>query len=250
MEKSCTLNSLSFNISVGFYGFTYHSISVQQFGNAFNALLDKGQLNILCENGYNESINFSSLYQYYLTFGSGALQYNLTFGSGAFQQNLTFGSGAHQGNLTFGSNAYQYNLTFGSRAYQGNLTFGSNASQNNLTFGTNAYQNNLTFDSGALQYNLTFGSGAYQSNLTFGSGAYQNNLNFAEKTQLNFNNQTINSNIEYVSFRTKSVTVPDLSAATYIYDGNIKEVYQRPDNALKIRYYDNSDALQIVDIDD
>ena len=31
---------------------------------------------------------------------------------------------------------------------------------------------------------------------------------------------------------------------------NIKEVYQRPDGALKIRYYNNSDVLQIVDIDD
>mgnify|MGYP007034222149 CR=1 FL=1 len=31
---------------------------------------------------------------------------------------------------------------------------------------------------------------------------------------------------------------------------NIKEVYQRPDGALKIRYYNDSDALQIVDIDD
>ena len=31
---------------------------------------------------------------------------------------------------------------------------------------------------------------------------------------------------------------------------NIKEVYQRPDGALKIRYYNDSDALQIVDIAD
>ena len=97
---------------------------------------------------------------------------------------------------------------------------------------------------------LTFGRGAHQWNLTFGSNVSQENLNFVEKTQLNYNNQTINSNIEYVSFRTKYVTVPDLSTATYIYDGTIKEVYQRPDNALKIRYYDNSDVLQIVDIDD
>ena len=57
------------------------------------------------------------------------------------------------------------------------------------------------------------------------------------------------SNVD-VSFRTKTKVVPNLSTATYIYDGNIKEVYQRPDNALKIRYYDNSDVLQIVDIDD
>ena len=198
------------------HGFSYHSISVQQFGNAFNISTSKGQINILCENGYNESINFSGTYQQNLTFGSGAHQGNLTFGSGAFQQNLTFGSGAHQGNLTFGSNAYQYNLTFGSGAYQGNLTFGSNASQNNLTFGTNVSQDNLTFGIGAYQSNLTFGTNAYQNNLTFGSNAYQYNLNFAENTQLDFNNQTINSNIEYVSFRTKLVTVPDLSSATSI----------------------------------
>ena len=243
------------------YEFTYHSISVQQFGNALNYSSFKGQLNILVENGYNESINFSGAYQVLLTFGSGAYQvlltfgsgagqYSLTFGSGAGQSETTFGSGASQENLTFGSNAYQENLTFGSNAYQENLTFGSGAYQQYLTFGSNARQGNLTFGSGANQYSITFGSNANQSNLTFGSGVYQNNISFAEYTQLDFNNQTINSNIEYVSFRTKSVTVPDLSAATYIYDGNIKEVYQRPDGALKIRFYDNSDALQIVDIDD
>ena len=53
-----------------------------------------------------------------------------------------------------------------------------------------------------------------------------------------------------MNFRSKYVVVPNLSAATYIYDGNIKEVYQRPDGALKLKFYDNSDALQIVDIDD
>ena len=36
----------------------------------------------------------------------------------------------------------------------------------------------------------------------------------------------------------------------YNFRTNIKDVYQRPDSALKIRYYDNSDVLQIVDIDD
>ena len=195
-----------YDLFVDNYGFTYHTISVQQFGNAFNTSSYKGQLNILCDNGYNESVNFSGQYQVY---------------------------------LTFGSNAYQFNLTFGSNAGQSFLAFGINAGQQNLTFGSNAYQ-----------FNLTFGSDAGQSNLTFGSNASQGNLNFAENTRLNFNSQTINSNIEYIHFRTKYVTVPDLSAATYIYDGNIKEVYQRPDDALKIRYYDNSDVLQIVDIDD
>ena len=187
-------------------GFTYHSISVQQFGNAFNISTGKCQLNIDVNNGYNECINFS-----------GANQSNLTFGSGANQQYLTFGNNAFQSNLTFGNNANHGNLIFGNNVYQSNLTFGNSANHNNLTFGNNAYQRNLTF---------------------------------GEQTQLNFNNQTINSNMEYVSFRTKAATVPDLSAATLIFDGNIKEVYQRPDGALKIRYYDNSDALVIADIAD
>jgi len=237
------------------------------FSGAFQVNLTFGS------NAYQASLTFGSgASQASLTFGSGASQNNLTFGSDAYQQSLTFGSDASQNNLTFGSSAYQEYLTFGSHAFQNNLTFGSYANQQNLnfgsgasqtnltfvsgayqvnlTFGSDAYQQSLTFGSGAFQYNLTFGSGAGQYNLTFGSGAFQQSLNFAENTQLNFSNQTINSNIEYVSFRTKTITVPDLSTATYIYDGNIKEVYQRPDGALKIKYYNNSDVLQIVDIDD
>ena len=152
-------------------GFTYHAISVQQFGNEFKISTYKGQLNIIVENGYNESVNFS----------------------GASQENLTFSSGASQSNLTFGSGASQENLTFGSGAYQNSLTFGSGASQQNLTFGSSAGQNNLTF-----------GSSASQSNLTFGSNVRQEHLTFTENTQLDFNNQTLNANIEYVNFRTIS----------------------------------------------
>ena len=57
--------------------------------------------------------------------------------------------------------------------------------------------------------------------------------------------------MKYINFNTKNVIiVPDLSAAILLFDSNIKEVYQRPDGALKIRYYDNSDALVIADIAD
>ena len=226
-----------FDLFYNRYGFTYHSISVQQFGNAYNITTYKGQLNIDVNNGYNECINFSGAFQIYLTFGNSAYQYSLTFGSGAYQNSLTFGSSAYQSNLTFGS--VGPNTARPVKAYQNNLTFGSGAGQEYLTFGRGAYQENLTF-----------GNNSYQNNLTFGSNARQSNLTFTENTKLDFNNQTLNSNMEYVSFRTKVVTVPDLSAATYIYDGNIKDVYQRPDGALKLKFYDNSDALQIVDIDD
>ena len=254
------------------YGFLFSAISVQQFGNAFDYSTSMGILNKLIDNGYDESINFCGANQFNLTFGSGAnqsnltfgsganqsnltfgsnaYQYNLTFGSGANQQNITFGSGAGQQNLTFESNAYQYDLTFGSGAGQNNLKFESGAYQSNLTFGSNAGQNNLTFGSGAYQYNLTFGSGAYQSNLTFGSGAYQSNLKFESGASIDFNNQTLSSQITNTTFNGQ-FTMPDISAATHIYDATlIKDVYARPDGALKIRYYDNSDALVIADIAD
>ena len=104
-------------------GFVHHSISVQQFGNVFNTSSFKGQLNILCENGYNESINFSGEHQRNITFGSYASQNNLTFGSGASQYNISFGSGAYQSNISFGSYAYQRNITFGSYANQQSITF-------------------------------------------------------------------------------------------------------------------------------
>ena len=74
------------------WGFTYQSISVQQFGNAYNITTYKGQLNIDVDNGYNESVNFSGAYQTNLTFGSSAYQESLTFGSSGYQNSLTFGS--------------------------------------------------------------------------------------------------------------------------------------------------------------
>ena len=210
-------NKVTADLFFNDYGFLFSAISVQQFGNAFDYSTSMGILNKLIDNGYDESINFCGAYQQNLKFGSSAAQFNLTFGSGANQQNLTFGSGAGQANLTFGSGAYQYNLTFGSSAYQGNLTFGSGARQTNLTFGSGAFQTNLTFESGAAVY---------------------------------FNNQTLSSQITNTTFNGQ-FTMPDISAATHIYDATlIKDVYARPDGALKIRYYDNSDALVIADIAD
>jgi len=236
--QSSSQNNLTFGASSSQYNLTFGQSSSQNN-------LTFGQSSIQNNLAFGQDA-----YQSYLTFGQNANQYNLTFGQDANQYNLTFGQGASQNNLTFGQKASQFNLTFGQNANQYNLTFGQGASQNNLTFGQSASQNNLTFGQDANQFNLTFENNASQYNLTFGNNAYQQYLNFAENTQLNYNNQTLNSNIEYVSFRTKAITVPDLSTATYIYDGNIKEVYQRPDGALKIKYYDNSDVLQIVDIDD
>jgi hypothetical protein len=101
-----------------------------------------------------------------------------------------------------------------------------------------------------LNPDLTFGSGSSQSSLTFGSNSSQQYLTFGSGSQLNYNSQVISSNMEYITFNTKGATVPDLSSATLIFDGNVKEVYQRPNGALKIRYYDNSDALVIADIAD
>ena len=201
---------------------------------------------------YQNNLTFGSdTYQGYLTFGSSANQQNITFGIGAWQYYLTFGDGAYQTNLTFGNGANQTNLTFGSSANQQNITFGISAWQYYLTFGGAANQGNLTFGNGAYQSYLTFGIYAYQHKLTFDSGAYQQNLTFAENTQLDYNNQTLNSNIQYVSFRTKAVIVPNLSSATYIYDNTLlKDIYTRPDGTLKLKYMNDSDVLVVNNITD
>ena len=133
------------------WGFTYHSISVQQFGNVYSILTYKGQINIDVDNGYNESVNFSGEHQRNITFGSYASQNNLTFGSGASQYNISFGSGAYQSNISFGSDARQLSISFGSGASQSSLSFGSGASQQHLTFGDGAGQSSLSFGSNARQ---------------------------------------------------------------------------------------------------
>jgi len=209
------------------YGLIYSSISVQQFGNPFDCNTGKGILNKSINNAYDESINFS----------------------GSFQQNLNFGQSSNQYNLTFGQSSFQYNLTFGQSSNQQNLTFGQSSFQYNLTFGQSSYQQNLTFGQSSFQYNLTFGQSSNQQNLTFGQSSNQQNLTFGAGSQVDFNSQILNSNMEYVDFKTKYFTVPDLSSATYIFDGNIKEVYQRPDGALKIKFMNDTDTLQVENID-
>ena len=56
--------------------------------------------------------------------------------------------------------------------------------------------------------------------------------------------------MEYIDFKTKNITVPDLSSATYIFDGNIKEVYRRPDGTIKLKFMNNSDVLEVHGIAD
>ena len=240
----------NFDLLAGNYGLTFSSIAVQQFGNPFDLNTGLGIFNKYIYNGYDESINFSGSIQINLTFGQWSSQYNLTFGQWSSQSGLTFGQGSIQINLTFGQGSSQSGLTFGQYSYQGNLTFGQNSYQQNLTFGQNSSQSGLTFGQYSYQNNLTFGASSYQKNLTFGASSRQQNLTIGQNSKLDFNNQTLNSNMEYVSFRTKNITVPDLSTATYIYDSNIKEVYQRPDGTLKLKYMNDSDVLVVNNITD
>ena len=240
----------NFDLLVAIYGLIYSSISVQQFGNPLDFSTGKGILNKFIDNGYDESINFLGSYQYNLTFGQYSRQHNLTFGASSYQQNLTFGQDSRQSVLTFGQDSNQYNLTFGQYSYQGNLTFGQDSRQYNLTFGASSYQGNLTFGASSYQGNLTFGQNSNQNNLTFGQSSIQQNLTFGQGSQLNYDLQTLLSNMSFVNFRTKSVIIPILTAATYIFDGNIKEVYQRPDGTLKLTFINNIDILQIQLITD
>lgn len=218
-----TSNNIVFNKSSLDYfndnfGYSYNAISVFQFGNAFDYILGKGMSNIKVTNSVCENINFRGSYQNNLTFDNGSQQNNLTFDS-SYQYNLTFDNGSYQNNLTFNNESFQFNLTF-DRSYQNNLTFDNGSSQSALTFNNRSYQNNLTF----LGYQADFQNVVYSSKVF--------------------------SNISFIGNIQTSYAIPDLNTATYIFGTYPKEVYQRPDGQIRLKFMNDTDVLEVVELTD
>jgi hypothetical protein len=255
-------SSLTFDNNSGQQNLTFDNGSSQQ-----NLTFDNGssQSNLTFDNGsFQEELTFDNESgQSNLTFDNGSSQNNITFDNGSRQQNLTFDNGSNQTNITFDNGSRQQNLTFNG-SYQDNLTFDNVSRQQNFTFDNGSFQSNLTFDNGSRQSNLTFDSGSYQNSLTFDNGSRQDNLTFDnnsgqqnltfESAQLNYNNENYNGlSVQNVSFNSiTSAIIPDLSSATILVGSQTyhREVYQRPDGALKIKFMNNLDALEVHDIDE
>ena len=155
-------------------------------------------------------------------------------------------------NINFRGSAQSY-LTFDNNSYQTYLTFDNDSNQSYLTFDNNSYQNNLTFDNGSNQENLTFYNNSSQTNLTFDNGSKQTNLTFLGYVA-DFQNVVYSlkafSNISFIGDEQIPYTIPDLNSATYIFDTYPKEVYQRPDGQLRLKFMNDTDVLEVVELTD
>ena len=159
----------------------------------------------------------------------------LTFGAGSFSNKIgdnyyELGGVFAISNNVLGVGSLGNSIGVGSK----NNTFG-NSTQNN-TFGNNTYNN--TF--GNNTYNNTFGDdtsnntfGDDTSNNTFGNSTYNNT--FGNST----NNNTFGNIIQSVDF---TIT----PTPTHVYGSYPCNIFKRQDDTVRLSYYDNTDALIIV----
>ena len=178
------------------------------------------------------------------TFGNG--NYNIIFGSGIFS--MTFGNSNYD--MTFGNS--NNSMTFGNGNYY--MTFGD-GNYSSMTFGDNNYDikffsgnNNMTFGSG--NYDITFENDNYY--MTFGnSNSYlrfgNNNgaIVLGTYSGSTFSGITITNN-EFKS--NMDFNLMDFSLATHLTLDYYCEIYKRPDGTPRLKYIDDTDVTQIVNV--
>jgi hypothetical protein len=195
--------------------------------------------------GYNSSITNSSL-----EYGAN-IRYT-TLGIGAYIENITLSIEASIGNCTFDANSVLKDTNFEQRAFLAYVTLGKEVQISYSTLKQGAYVNSSEFEdgTGGLAYVTmeggsrieltTFKPSAYFTRLTLGKGSLISSCVIPLEKAIE--NLIIEPNVE--------INAVDLSTATIIYNTYPRTVYERPDGALKIRYYNNSDVLVITDIID
>ena len=210
--------------------FNINPISRQQFGNSYSyaSALFLGQGHIKVNNAVNESINclgtqikmtFEMYSQHYLVSGKKSYQYDIHLGMYS-QQSIT---------LSYNSN--QQNVYLSNSSIQSYLILGVNALQRNIRL-ENSQQVQLNLSSGASQKDVVLNYS------TFNFASYK-----AIPIGFTISKLTING-VDYTHSN-------DFSSATLIYDETIiKEIYQRPDGTLKLKFMNNSDVLEVHGIAD
>lgn len=117
---------------------------------------------------------------------------------------------------------------------------------NNNTVGSNFYSNEIGFG-----YNNNTVGDSFYSNFV---GYYfnQNSIgnNFYDNTISSYFESNITStDFRYNNVKLSSLSSIDFSTSTHVYGGYNCELFARQDGAARLSYYDNSDVLNITDID-
>ena len=253
----------------GTLGIPYNGIAVQQWGNGFNGTV--GGHSKIVTNGYDESVNFRGASQLNMTFEILGRNYNIEFGKDSKQENITFKNSSTNNNISLGAGAMQTSIGLGVASTNSNISLGAGAMQTSIGLGVASTNSNISLGAGAMQTIEAKGDNMIDNIIIGASGGFMGVLELKANVEnvvitenkgtravtfkrgtYDFNNQTLVGSILYATFdvRGESVIIPSLAGATHIFNDNlIKEVYMRPDNSLKIKFMNDTDTLQVENID-
>ena len=245
------------------------AISVFQFGNG----IDNNYQGIggnTVSNSYVENINFKG-YEFYInSFNTGSALYdNIFIGNSYFDESYfaeysSFGSniivsnsGCFRINL-YGGSSIGYN-TLSNGSWIGYNTLSNAIYINNNTLTNNSAITNNTLSSASGIQNNTLTNNSYITNNTLNNGSLiiintLNNSSYIEDNTLsnssfNFNTSGTLSSVSIRNINANySNATDDISAATIIYGNYSKEMFRNSSGVTRLSYYDGSDTLNIVNV--
>lgn len=156
----------------------------------------------------------------------------------------TFGNNCF--NIIVGACYYKYstinNITFGDEC--DSITFGDEC--NNITFGNSC--SSIIF--GKSCYSITFGNGCYS--ITFGnichSITFVNSCGIITLGNICSNITFGNNAMQIILENSIDLNSVDFSSATHIYADYSKTIFKRSDGTNRLRYFNASDTLTIVNV--
>jgi len=271
IDVICTKNQLDFFSNI--FSIYVLPISYQQWGRGYNAFTYTGVSNIKVIDSFFECINFTGkrlseislqnssfiTLNYYAT---DSKIYNLEVSnfssilSNNIGENCSFSQISLKNNSSIQLNSFGYTSILGNIIADGtNAGLNTNFMENNCTLsGLNfiGEQSSILYSyvkrtGGIVHCSFDVNCSIYQ--LSVGSGLFFEKCKI-KQGNLQFQTYPLVGNVKYTTFNCIGNTnIPDLSLASEIYGDYPKEVYVRPDSAIKIKYINNSDNLTVVNID-
>jgi hypothetical protein len=148
-----------------------------------------------------------------------------------------------------GDNSFCRNFTLGIGGFFQNFTLVDNSSCQNFTLGNSSSCQNFTLVDNSSCRDFTFGNSIICRNFTFGNNIYCLNFTLGNNSSINLQNSgTITQNMQNLTIKDNCNVNVDISAATTIYQTFPKTIFARQDGTPRLSYYNNSDVLVIVPV--
>ena len=252
------------------FGFDLSSISLFQWGN--NSDIYSGSFNNIIENAYLDCVNFRGNSNYANTYEQGSQNSNV-YGQGSYNYANTYGKLSQNYQNTYGPSSANYYNTYGQATSNGDNTYGYGSTNHANTYGPGSSNVQNTYGPGSANYSNVYGTGSYNAANIYvqGSSNFYNNSGdgssnssniYGQSSQNVYNNYGQGSSIEsttqpdstaikYTTLENgTTVNGADFTTATVIFEEHPKTIYKRPDNTIRIRYFNDYDVLVVAEITD